>query len=517
MLGHRTLNVDDYLVILKRRGWIIAIPALLLTLVGLGLTYVVAPQYVSQTLVLVEQQKVPEDYVKPVIEEDLAVRLSSMKEQILSRSRLQPIIERFNLYGTGAQKMTMDDRIEQVRKDISIRPIHSEMARTGGLPGFFISFKASDARTAQQVCGEITSLFVSQNLSARTQSVEGTTDFLRGQLDDAKRALDEQDAKLAAFQQKYMGRLPGEESTNNNMLTSLNTQLDAATQALARQQQDRSYVEAMLVQQQNMSAPTSGGGAVASPGAQQTELQTLLNEEAELSKRYTDSYPDVLAVRRRIKELRAQMAAEPAPSTSSTTAPSSTPNRNDSLAVQQLRAQLKALDQGISQKQHDQANIQTQIRMYQGRISSSPLVQEEYKNVTRDYQTAQAFYDDLLKKLNSSKMANDLERRQQGEQFRVMDEPNLPDGPTFPKRGVFIGAGFGAGFVLGILIVALLEYRDIALRTDRDIWAFTKLPTLGVISYAGEVQQAKPKRKIFGRRPKSELPATAKPLTNTGA
>ncbi len=310
MLGHRALNVDDYLVILKRRGWIIAIPVILLTLAGLGLTYVVAPQYISQTLVLIEQQKVPEDYVKPVIEEDLTVRLASMKEQILSRSRLQPIIERFNLYGTGAKKMSMDDRIEQVRKDISIRAIHSEMTRTGGLPGFFISFKASDARTAQQVCGEITSLFVSQNLNARTQSVEGTTDFLKGQLDDAKRALDEQDAKLAEFQQKYMGRLPGEESTNNNMLTSLNTQLDAATQALARLHQDHSYVEAMLVQQQNMSTSTTAtGGTVASPGAQQAELDALLHDETELTKRYTDSYPDVVAVRRRIKELRAQMAA----------------------------------------------------------------------------------------------------------------------------------------------------------------------------------------------------------------
>src|SRR5437762_12377470 len=114
MLGHRALTPDDYLAILKRRGWIIAVPTILLTLLGLGLTYVVPPQYVSTTLVLVEQQKVPEDYVKPVIEEDLTGRLASMKEQILSRSRLQPIIERFNLYGT--KHMTMDERIDQVRK-----------------------------------------------------------------------------------------------------------------------------------------------------------------------------------------------------------------------------------------------------------------------------------------------------------------------------------------------------------------------------------------------------------------
>ena len=509
MLGHRALNLDDYLGILKRRWWMIAIPAVLLTLLGLGLTYVVPPQYVSQTLVLVEQQKVPEDYVKPVIEEDLTARLASMKEQILSRSRLQPIIERFNLYGTRG--MSMDDRIDQARKDISIKPIRSEMARTGGLPGFFISFKASDARTAQLVCGEITSLFVSQNLNARAQSAEGTTDFLKGQLEEAKRALDEQDSKLAAFQQKYMGRLPGEETTNMNMMTSLNTQLDAATQQLARLQQDRSYVEAMLAQQQSMSQ-AAGPASAAAANSQQVELQTLLTEEADLTKRYTDDYPDVIAVRRKIKELRARMDAAPAASPISPSA-SAAPSRYDSAAVQQLRAQLKALEQGVAQKQHDQANIQGQIRMYQSRISTSPLVQEEYKNVTRDYQTAQQFYDDLLKKMNASKMATDLERRQQGEQFRVMDEPNLPEEPTFPKPGIFIGGGFFAGLVLGLIFVAWREYRDTAVRSERDLWAFTKLPTLGVISLTSGSGDSEPKRRLFGGS-KSDLP---RPLPETGA
>jgi polysaccharide chain length determinant protein (PEP-CTERM system associated) len=511
MLGHRALTLEDYTGILKRRGWIIAVPAILLMLVGLGLSYIVPPQYVSQTLVLVEQQKVPEDYVKPVVEEDLTGRLASMKEQILSRSRLQPIIERFNLFGT--QRMSMDDRIDQTRKNIDIKPIHSEMARTGGLPGFFISFKASDARTAQLVCGEITSLFVSQNLSARAASAEGTTDFLKGQLEEAKRALDDQDAKLAAFQQKYMGRLPGEETPNMNMLTSLNTQLDAATQQLARMQQDRSYIEAMLAQQQSIAVPTASGGTTAAPATQQAELQSLLTEESDLTKRYTDDYPDVVAVKRKIKELRAQMAATPAPA--ATTSVSSAPNRNDSPAVQQLRAQLKALEQAILQKQHDEAGIEAQIRMYQGRISSSPLVQEEYKNITRDYQTAQGFYDELLKKMNASKMATDLERRQQGEQFRVMDEPNLPDGPTFPKRGVFVGAGLAAGLILGIMLVAWREYRDTAMRNERDVWAFTKLPTLAVISFTGDVEEIKPRWRFFGRS-RPEFPASAKPLTNTG-
>jgi polysaccharide chain length determinant protein (PEP-CTERM system associated) len=513
MLGHRALTMEDYGAILKRRWWIIAIPAVVLPIIAIAIALVIPAQYVSQTLVLVEQQTVPDEYVKPVVSEDLTARLASMKEQILSRARLTPIIERFNLFGTG--KTSMDDRIDLTRKNIEIKPIHSEMARTGGLPGFFISFRASDARTAQLVTGEITSLFVNENLKSRATSVEGTQDFLRGQLADAKQKLDDQDAKLAAFQQKYVGRLPGEEAPNMNMLTSLNTQLDAVTQAIARMEQDKSYEEAMLAQQQSMmSAQVSAEHGGAAPQAQQSDLQALLNEEADLTKRYTDDYPDVVAVRRKIKDLRKEIAAAPAPAAVPT--PASAPSRNDSVAVQQLRAQLRALEQGITLKKHDQASIQTQIRTYQDRISSSPLVQEEYKALTRDYTTAQSFYDDLLKKMNDSKMATDLEKRQQGEQFRVMDEPNLPDSPSFPNRNVFAGAGLAAGLCMGLMIVALIEYKDTSLRSERDIWAFTKLPTLSVIAFAGEPEQVKAKRgwKFWRRKP--NMAAAGKPLVNAG-
>ena len=171
------------------------------------------------------------------------------------------------------------------------------------------------------------------------------------------------------------------------------------------------------------------------------------------------------------------------------------------------------MDQGIAQKRRDQAAVQAQLRTYQDRVASSPAVEEEYKSITRDSQTARAFYDDLNNKMNQSKMATDLERRQQGEQFRVMDEPNLPESPSFPKRQVFVGGGLGAGLALGLLIVALLEYLDTAVRSERDIWAFTKLPTLGVIAFNGEPETVK--RKLFWRR-NPDITAGTKPLMNAG-
>ena len=166
-------------------------------------------------------------------------------------------------------------------------------------------------------------------------------------------------------------------------------------------------------------------------------------------------------------------------------------------------------------KKRDQASIQTQLRIYQERVASSPEVEEEYKSITRDNQTAQAFYDDLLNKIQTATMAANLEKRQQGEQFRVMDEPNLPESPSSPKRPVFVAGGLAAGLALGLAIIALLEYLDTALRSERDIWAFTKLPTLGVIGFNGSLEPVKAKRRWFGRR-SPDLTAGTKPLMNAG-
>ena len=506
MLGHRALNVEDYLTILKRRGWIVLIPLILLPIISTAYSYTLAPQYLSQTLVLVEGQKVPDNLVKPVISSDLDSRLASMKEQILSRSSLQPIIERYNLY--PEKKYTLDDRIDFARKNIDIKTIAAEGAHSG-LPGFFISFKAGEARTAQLVCSDITTLFTGENQKAREEATQGTTDFIKSQLADSKRNLDDQDAKLAEFQRQFMGRLPDETSPNVNMLTSLNTQLEAATQALARMEQDKAYTQSLLAQAQSSeplpSAPSSSGTSpsVALERAQ-AALQALQTQRTELLSHYTADYPDVVSIDRRIAELRTQIAHTAAIPAPPVTAPSSVASRYDSPAVQQLRAQLRSAELGIQSKRQEQAEIQTNVRMYQDRIQSSPIVEQQYKEVTRDHETAQAFYNTLLSKMNDANMATDLEKRQQGEQFRVMDAANLPDSPFSPKRSVFLMGGLFGGLVLGVVIVAFLEYKDTALRTERDVWAFTQLPTLAVIAYSGELNM-KSSNGLFKRKKSQDL------------
>ena len=499
MLGHRKLEAADYVAILQRRRVLIIACLVVFPVLGAVSTFFLPAKYLSQTLVLIEQQKVPDDLVKPVISSDLDSRLSSMKEQILSRSRIQPIIEKYNLYSTG--HMSMDERVDLTRKAIDIKPIRSTITTNKGLPGFFITFTAKDAHTAQLVCGEITTLFVNENLRSREASAEGTTDFLKGQLADAKRNLDEQDSKLAAFQRQHFGKLPEEEGTNMNMLNSLNTQLEAATQALARMEQDKTFSESMLAQLQASQAPTPGLGTATEPPApivqspavqaKQKELAGLEAKEADLTSQYTPNHPDVIAIQRQVAEARRDLAqmTEKAPVSASSRVPA---RPVDSLQVQQIRSQLRSAELGIQDKRREQQRIQAELGMYQSRIQSSPQVAEEFKALTRDYGTAQKFYDELYAKMEHSTMATDLERRQQGEQFRVMDEPNLPDAPSFPNIYVFTGGGLGLGLFIGLGIAAFKEYKDTSLRNERDVWAFTRLPTLGIIAISGEIPSDHP-------------------------
>jgi uncharacterized protein involved in exopolysaccharide biosynthesis len=374
------------------------------------------------------------------------------------------------------------------RKAIKITQLHSEQAHgTGGMPGFFVAFEAQDPRIAQQVCADITDLFMTEDINAREQSAEGTSDFLKQQLDDAKRKLDEQDAKLAAFQEKYLGRLPGEETSNAQTLQTLTTQLDAATQALNRMQQNETFIQAMISQEERQTQGTEPV-TVAAADERRKELKSLMDQKAALDALYTPDHPDVVALKRRIAELQAEIAhtpAEPAPATDAAHVA-----RPDPPQLLQLKAQLQAVQQSIAGTKQQQAQVEQQIRGYESRIEASPKVEEEYKQVTRDHDTALQFYNSLLSKMNESSMATALVHRTLGEQFHLMDAANLPDAPSFPNRLIFAGGGLAGGLFLGILIAAALEFRDTSLRNERDIWAFTKLPTLGSISHVAGIPEA---------------------------
>ncbi|HEU5401601.1 MAG TPA: GNVR domain-containing protein [Terriglobales bacterium] len=480
MLGSRQLTWSDYVSIARRRWWVIVIPTILMPILAYVGSLWIPNRYTSKTSVLVEEQKVPDTFVKPVVAEEVNQRLATMQEQILSRTRLQPIIERFGLYKNDIGKKAMEDLLDRMRKSISVSPVKADFgdSRSGGLPGFYISFTADDPKTAQQVCSEITSMFVNENLRLREQHAQGTTDFLKSQVEEAKRTLDEQDSRLAAFQSKYLNQLPGDEQTNIAMLNSLNNRLEAINQALAQQQQQKTFLEGMLARQTAEWKSSQVEGSVGAPvdlEKKRTDLQAHL---LDLQTRYTDDYPDVIKTKTLLAELDKKIAASNAAASSDPKASAASSSVTEPKELVQLRLSLKQNDQAIKDKLEQQEQAQKDIRIYQGRISTSPRVEEEYKALTRDHQSAQAFYENLLNKQRESEMATDLERRQEGEQFRVLDPPSLPERPTFPNRWAISLGGLAFGFCLGGGLVLALEAKDQSLRTEPDVLAILKLPVL---------------------------------------
>jgi len=480
MILQRELALEDYVAILRRRWWIIAVPALVFAIGAYTISLFLASRYMSQTVVLVEEPAVPESLVKPVIGGDANQRLATMQEQILSRTRLQQIIEKFGLYRDEAGRVSTEDMVSSLRKSITVSAVRAMAeTRASGLPGFTVSVVANQAYTAQQICTEITSFFMQQNVLLRERRAEDTTQFITKQLNESKRKLDEQDAKLADFQRRYMGILPDQMQTNFSLLTGLSSQLEAASQALNRAQQDKIFVQNALDQQLLVKMPAL---PVVDPDILQKQLANLQNQLTALQQQYTDAHPDVRRLKKDIAQLQRKIAEQSANRSSQ---PASAPDNEavvaESLHVQQLRAQLYQINRTIQDKTLEQSHIQEDIRKLQGKLQLTPAIAQEYKALTRDYQTAVNVYNDLLKKQSDSEMATDLERRQQGEQFRVLDPPSLPQKPTYPNRPLFGVGGFMAGLAFGLAIVFALEAQDTTLHSEQDVERLLKLPALAMI------------------------------------
>jgi polysaccharide chain length determinant protein (PEP-CTERM system associated) len=476
MAANRELTPADAKRVFRRYWWILPISTVVLTVAGFVAVKVLPKRYTSQTMVMVEQPSVPTKYVEPVVSDDLNHRLATMQEQILSRTRLEPIIEKFDLYSSERGRVHIDDLVERLRSAITLKPVEA-MQGTGPhqLPGFYITATFDNPQLAQQVCTEITSMFLEQNARQNESQAVQTTKFLDGQLAEAKRKLDEQDEKLAEFKRKNLGSLPEEMQPNLGMMMGMNSQLEANTQALSRAQQDKAFNESLLGQEEaNWKQRRSGGTNSDSADQQLTLLQDQLTV---LLSRYTPDHPDVIKTQSQIAELKRRMAEpvkEVAPDPNAQAA-------HEPPQIQTLRAKIKQDDANIASLQRQQASIQVQTSRLQGRVQSTPMVEQQYKEMTRNYETASTFYKELLTKSQNSTMATNLVHQQDSEQFKVYDPPSFPEQPSFPKKTIFVGGGFGAGLALGLGVLFLLAMTDKTIHSERDAEHYLKLPVLTVV------------------------------------
>jgi polysaccharide chain length determinant protein (PEP-CTERM system associated) len=502
MMNNGTISLADAKRVLRKYWWVLPISMVVLGCVGYGLTKVLPKKYKSSTTVLVEQPVVPADYVRPVVQEDLHNHLASMQAEILSSSRLQPIIEKFDLYPDERGQVSNEALQGQLRKSIDVELMQPMLGAVNRQPpGFHVSVTFDNPKQAQEICNEVTDMFMKENEKSRIGKAVVTTSFLGDQLAQAKEKLDEQDAKLADFKRKYLGSLPEEEGSNLSLLNGLESQLEATTQAVNRAQQDKTFNETLLSQQEaNWKSMLNGGQQ--NPETQEQQLAALQEQYNSVLLRYKPEYPDAMKLKAQIEDLQRRMAeGETAKPTTTAVVPQHEPAQ-----LQSLRAKIKQDDLSIAELTKKQAQIQEQSRLLQGRIQASPMVEEQFKELNRNYQTAQQMYDQLLKNKTDAAMATQLEQQQQSETFQVLDKPNYPALPSFPNVLAFTGGGFGGGLIVGLAILYLVAMTDKAMYSERDVETCLKLPVLTVVPSLDQTMSRKSKE---AKHPRSYEPSMA--------
>jgi polysaccharide chain length determinant protein (PEP-CTERM system associated) len=492
MTQNRELTMDDYLAMLRRRMKVILIPALLAPLAGFLVSYVFPAKYTSQSLVLVEAPKIPDAVVQQVFTEDLTQHITTIEQRVLSPTRLRPMIERLGLAKSG---QNLEDVSDNIRLSMTIEPVVTDLAQFSGkkrpaqgssIPGFYVNYTASTAREAQQICTELTSMLLEEDLKSRQDASQGTTSFLTKQVEDAKQNLDDMDKKLAAFKNQHMGQLPGDEDNNLKLLMGLNSQLEANTQNLNRATQDKAYTESMLAQQLSAWKNSQSNN---NPQTLQQQLSQLQAQLIDLEARYTEDHPDVIKTKADIAQVKKKLA-EINDASATNDATNDKGNGSEPPEIRQLRLQIHQYGDLTTQATRDQKKLQDEIAVYQSRVASSPAVEEQYKELARDYDNAQKVYQDDLAKQSTSKMATQAQQDQQGEQMALLNPASVPDAPSFPNRPLFAGGGLGAGLVLGIGLALWLELRDKCIRTEADAEAALELPVLVTVPWVEETASA---------------------------
>ena len=463
-----SMDWKQYWQILCRRRWWLALPAFGVWAMMWIVAWFLPATYRSETVILVEQQKVPEQYVVSNVAADLQERLQSMTQQILSRTRLLAIIDEYKLYPSLQGRRTPDDLVERMRKDIQIELVQSPNQR-GELTAFKVAYLSNDPHLAQRVTTQLTSLFINENVRARQEQSEQTTEFLDTELEEARRGLTEQETKVKEFKSQFLGQLPEQVQSNLQILSGLQTQLQQETDALSRAKQQSVYLESLLTQWRSFESDLQMGrsvGAVAPPALDQ-ELQRLRAEFADLSSHYTEKHPDVrkvkdqIAKNERMKEqMEARVAAAAQGSTEGAPRPSSYADLQAMSPRMEVESQVKSNKLEIENRQRAIRDLQKQVDQYQGRLNMTPVREQQLAALTRDYEQSRKNYEELLAKRDQSERATNLEKRQQGEQFQVLDAPNVPQKPYSPNRLKLDLIGLVVGLVLGIISLAGSEVVD---------------------------------------------------------
>jgi polysaccharide biosynthesis transport protein len=471
-------DLQRYLDVARRRYPHFLLSLFIGWLLVWGASWILPVRYKSGTLILVEQPTMPKDYVVSNINEDLQDRVQNITQQILSRTRLLKIIDEFDLYGGSRVRHTPDEKVALMRKGIDIELVRD--TRNFQITAFKIDYSASNPHIAQKVTGELTNLFINENLEVRQQQSEDTTKFLEAQLETARQSLAEQDAKIRVFKGEHVGDLPTQQASNLQILAGMQSQLENEQEALSTARQQQVYLQTLINQYRTLQGSTrTADGAPTGLPAIDKELDREKSQLADLSSQYTDRYPDVQKLKIQIaktEKMRNELVADLKNQTNSSQADSAAvthdlPDPSQNSPLLQLQGQLEANRAEITNREQAIAALKAKVGDYQLRLNDEPVREQQLADLTRGYDQSKANYDELLKKENESKMATSMEQMQKGERFRMLDPPSLPLMPDFPNRLKFCGFGLGFGLVLGLVVAGGFEFMDDRLHSEKGIKA----------------------------------------------
>jgi polysaccharide chain length determinant protein (PEP-CTERM system associated) len=483
MLPGRIYTPDDIKGILWRGRWWILLPFAL----GLAMTPVIASYlpklYRSETLLMVIPQRIPDSYVRSTVTDSVQDRLFSISDQILSRSRLERIIIDYGLYPEERRIETMEDVVGRMRLSIVVLPPGREQS-------FRVSYTSVDPATAQKVTARLASMFIEENIRERGNLAENTSVFLESQLEEAKVRLQEQEKKLEIYRRANTGELPSQLSTNLQGIQNGWMQVQNINESMNRAKERRLLIERELADL-IPATPSAEGSESSTPPLSVVLLpseQPLAEAKARLEEyrlRYTPNHPDIRALERTIRELEQRVKNEALVPRTPDTRPTKEKLAQAAAydrAVRDLRRQLDDIDRQLKGYEEEAERARSEIKSYQARVESVPTRESELVELTRDYDTLHTLYTGLLAKQEDSKLAANLERRQIGEQFRILDPASLPERPYNQRKRLttMFSAAIG-GVILGLLFIAFRELRDSSFKLEQDVLRTLDLPVLALV------------------------------------
>jgi polysaccharide chain length determinant protein (PEP-CTERM system associated) len=470
------LSPAHYLQLILHRKWIIVIMFFIATAAAAVVSQRLPNIYTSETVILVDPQKVPESYVKATVTGDVKNRLATLTQQILSATRLQKIIETFGLYAEERKTMAREDVIARMRKDINVSMV------TGGgaqdLQAFQIRYSGGNPGLVAKVTNQVAALFIEENLKAREQQATGTTEFLQHQLDETRKTLEKQEEQLRDFRLKHLGEMPEHQVANLTVLGQLKASVQQQSEALARAEQQRSYLQTMMAQSVpvvdvDSDSEESRPAAAPKPAAPRNAapLATLAQNKARLAAllaKWTDDHPEVRRLKHIIAEEEAKLASnDPPPVSEAAEVPEARPpaprvTRRAAVPVNfsnpVLLSQLKTVEAEIAKHKEETARLNRHIAVYQAKLEAIPVREQQIADLVRDYETNKRHYNQLLDRQLAAQTATQLEIRMKGERFTVLDPAQPAQRPSKPNRPMITAAGGIAGLILGMLLAIGSEF-----------------------------------------------------------